>query len=304
MTQAGFGILERIDGPLPIPPKYGLLQAGEVPAAGVTLWPPDLDGEGVERWMNGVELYPYPDGLGDVHDPCAGTTAAAHLKGFGNDSPTKPQFGAMTVWFAESCTASHVWNQEEYKARASLVMSVVEGATIAKEFLLGTRLPLNPHLTDGNGTFPNLDVATSVALGIAMMEAEIAKSGRLGLIHVSPQVATIAREHFAVDNKTGVIRTINGNVVIPDFGYVDTGHPATHAAATGTKEWIYATGPIDIRRTEMFMLPEKVSEALDRGTTGTATNSRTNNITYRAERYYLVDWDQVVQSSVLVDKAL
>lgn len=315
-TQPGYGPLLAIDGPPPIPPVYGLLQAGAAPAAGVRIIIDTETGPieeavaralasieglkaGRERWINGVEVYPYPPDLGDVFDKCA-PGSIQQPKGFGTDLK-HPQFGAMTVWLAETCTVSRVPSQEQYKARAVAALEAVQGAAVAWELMSGTRMPLNPHLADGNGTFPNGDTATGVAYGIALLEGEIAKSGRQGLIHCSPQVATIARERFAIDNKTGVLRTINGIVVIPDFGYVNGASPPLHAKATGTKEWIYATGPIDVRRTETFVLPENVEEAVDRGTGG-ATNSRPNSITYRAERYYLADWDTEVQAAVLVDR--
>ena len=56
-----------------------------------------------------------------------------------------------------------------------------------------------------------------------------------------------------------------------------------------------ATGPIDIRRGDVEVLPPVIRQTLDR---------RTNVITYRVERDYLVDWDTVLQAAVLVDRTL
>lgn len=295
----GFGPLARIDGPPPIAPPYGLLQAAAAPAAGVRIVD-DVDERGTERWMNGVEVYPYPPDLTDVHDPCAPGSVAAS-KGFGADLK-HPEFGALTLWLAETCTASHVPSQEEYRARVVAAFSAVESAGVAHELLSGARIPANPHLADGNGTFPNADTVTSAINGLALLEGEIAKSGKLGLIHCSPMVATVLAAGRVVDDKkTGVLRTINGIPVIPDFGYVIAGaSPTGHTHASGTKEWMYATGPIDVRRSELFTMPETVAEALDRGLG--ATNGNANAITYRAERYYLVDWDTEIQAAVLIDR--
>lgn len=312
--QVGFGPLERIDGPPPVRPLYGLLQAADVAAAGVRLvvdtepGPGDLGVApgildplaGTQRWLNGAEVYPYPPDLADVHDPCAqGTYSIA--KGFGA-ALKHPLFGAMTVHLDETCTTSRILTQEEFRARAVAALSAVESAGVAHELMFGTKMPLTPHFSDGNGTFPNGDTATSVMHGIAFLDDEIAKSGRLGLIHISPGVAVIARDRWAISEQGGLLRTVNGNVVIPDAGYRGSAQPATggHPAPTGTREWIYATGPIDIRRSEIFVLPENVSEAVDRGSG--ATNGTTNSITYRAERYYLADWDTHVQAAVLVDR--
>lgn len=301
MSAVGFGPLERIDGPPPIPPLYGLLPAAEAPAAGVRIVT-DVDDRGIARWMNGVEVYPYPPDTGAVFDPCAPGSNFVE-KDFGSDL-AHPQFGAMTVNLAETCTTSKVWDQDEFKARATLALSAVESGIIANELMTGTRMPAQPYLADGNGEFPNGDTATSPLDALALLEREIANSRRMGVIHCSPMMATVLLGRgFTLDAKSGVIRTINGIVVIPDFGYVDSATPVGHSAANGNRqEWAYATGPIDIRRTEMFTTPERVEQAIDRGTPNSASNARPNSITYRAERYYLVDWDTEVQAAVLVDR--
>lgn len=287
----GYGPLYRIDGPPPVPPKYGLLQAASSESVRII---PDVDSGGIDRWGNGVEVYPYPDDLADTFDQCA-TGSNIHSKSKGTDVP-RPQFSAMTVYLAESCTSYKIWDQAEFKARAVTTLAAVEGAAIEKELMTGTNLPVNPHLSDGNGTFPWGNTATTVANGLAVLEIEIAKSGRAGLIHASPAVVSAASREYMVfnDPKSNVLRTVNGTVVIPGQGYADGSHPlGGHPGAGVAQDWIYATGPIDIRRSEIFVIPDDVSAALDRAT---------NEIVYRAERYVLVDWDTVVQAAVLVDR--
>jgi hypothetical protein len=309
MSNVAYGVPWRIDGPAPVEQSFGLLQAGvSSNEPGVTLIGPDVDADGVERWGNGVSLYPYPPDLGDVYDACApgsfGTT-----KGFG-DTLGNPWFGAMTVWLAETCTSPRVaWagdgGQQAFKARAQVALGAVEGAAIAYEFMTGLRMPSNPHLCDGLGTV--YSTPTSVVNGIALLENYIAAtSGKLGIIHCTPGAASVMGT-FRIDNKAGYIRTINGTIVIPDFGYAaaladGNAYPAGYAAPTGSQEWMFATGPINIRRSELLTYPDNVIEALDRGTPGSATNNNPNSITYRAERYYAVTADFVVQAAVLVDR--
>jgi hypothetical protein len=300
VTQVGFGPLERIDGPLPLAPLYGLLPAAEAPAAGVRIIP-DVDDNGIERWLNGAEVYPYPPDDAQIFDACAPGGSSAGVKVDGGDL-LHPQYGAITVYLAESCKSFKVWNQQEFIARAMAAFVAVEGAALGRHFMTGEGLPLNPHLADGGATILNSGAATNAANALALLEKAIAETGRQGLIHASPQFASALRERFAVDNKTGVIRTINGTVVIPDFGYADGSTPQGQAAPTGTQEWIYATGPVDIRRTEAFVKPDTVQQALDRGTTGSATLGRPNVYTYRVERYYLVDWDTELHAAVLSDR--
>lgn len=303
--QIGFGPLHRIDGPPPLAPIYGLLATATAPAQGVRIVP-DADERGIERWMNGVEVYPYPPDQGSVFDTCAGSGPVP--KGFGDDLE-HPQFGAFTAYVAQTCTTYKVWNQDEFKARAVLALTAIESSIVAREFKTGTVLTANPHLGDGTGTFPNGDVATSFWDGMALLEDAIADTGRMGLIHCSPGLLTAAAAKYGWnywhDVKGGVIRMISGTPVVPDQGYKGGGAPIGHAAPVGGQEWIYATGPVDIRRTEVFVTPENVSQALERGTGGAEnTPARPNSITYRAERYYLIDWDTELHAAVLVDRCL
>jgi hypothetical protein len=298
------GLNERIDGPPPITPVYGLLQAAQAPAAGVRIVP-DVDERGIERWMNGVSVYPYPPDQGDIYDPCA-SGSPAPTKGFG-ETLAQPEFGAMTAYIAETCTVFSVPDQEAYKARATAVLMAVESSIIAREFKNGLQMPGNPHLADGNGIFPNGDAVTDFPNAIAYLEAAIAATGRAGLIHCSPELLSSSAARFGWnywnDPKGQVIRMISGTVIIPDAGYSGGGAPTGHAEPDIGQEWIYATGPIDIRRTEPFVMPPLVAQAVDRGTGG-ATNGLPNSITYRAERYYMVDWDTELQAAVLVDRCI
>lgn len=302
MSTIGYGPTWRIDGPRPLPPLYGLLQAADAPAAGVTVVP-DADPEGIERWINGVSVYPYPPGPAHPWDACAVGTYAIE-KDTGEDLEN-PLFSAMVVYLAERCTTVRIPDQQAFKARALLALNAVQSAAIAKEFMGGHVMPANPHLADGNGTFPLGNTATSPLNALSLLEGEIANSGKLGLIHMTPAAATVCRAQLALDDRTGVLRTINGNVVIPDSGYwqalVDGVHPDGKAGPGTNQEWMFATGPIEIRQSDMFTIPDKVSEAVDRGTGG-ADTSTPNSIVYRAERYFVVDWDTQVQSAVLADR--
>ena len=47
-------------------------------------------------------------------------------------------------------------------------------------------------------------------------------------------------------------------------GYIGVSKPALGAAPGTNQEWVYATGPIDVRRSEIFTAPDTRAEALDR----------------------------------------
>jgi hypothetical protein len=258
---------------------------------------PDTDG-GIERWINGVAVVPYPTDGGFSYDAstlCPDVASTPDIKEDGAQIPL-PEFSPITVYEPITCTTVQVGDQAAFRARAVTTMAAVEGRVVENELLTGSASGLvNPFLADGNGTFPNLDVATTAVEGLGLLEDEIAASGRQGLIHASPAMA--ARLHFnqVVELQNGVWRTVNGTVLIPGQGYAGGASPAGHAAATGTEEWMYASGPVDVRRSDVFTVPEDVSQAVDR---------ELNIVTYRAERYYLADWDTAVQAAVLVDRCL
>lgn len=331
----------RVDGPLPIPPVHGLVPAAASDAAGVrivvdtTIGPvddstigqdgslepglyrkadgsiwlrvpsapdeqvyvPDLAGR--ERWLNGVAVYPYPEDAPSVWDACA---AHPVQKSFGSNA-TPPEFNTLTVVQSITCTSQQVPDEAAFRARAVVAIAAKESFAVAREFMSGATLSSQPYLADGMGTFPNGNVATRPNHALQILEAAIGLTGSLGVIHCSPMMATaLLGTGFVIQDKTGVIRTINGNVVIPDGGYVGVSTPVGHPTPGPTEEWAYATGPVDLRRSDIFTTPDTRTEALDRGTSSGATNGRPNTFTYRAERYYSAVWDVVLQAAVLVDR--
>lgn len=318
MTAVGFGPLQRIDGPPPLAPLYGLLQAAT--ARSVRVIGDEVDAAGIERWLNGAQVYPFPPSQPDAFDTCA-SGSSSQEKNFG-DELELPIFAAFTAYLAETCSAFRVWSHDEFKARASSALAAVEGM-IVEAVLMGTvdRLLENPHLADGNGNFPRGDDGLGVVEAFGILDSEIARSAKQGLIHVSPRclAAAFGARAVVMDDQAKVWRSANGNVVVPGTGYQqpsdsdwvsqeptkwELGPPAPAGtgftdADSGT-EWMYASGPVDVRRTQSFTTPDDVSQAVERGTGGASTG-RPNSVNYRAERYYLVDWDTVVQSAVRVE---
>lgn len=301
----GCGPLVTVDGPPPFPPRYGLLQAAAAAVAGVRLVPNDA---GPERWLNGVEMLPYPQHAGAVHSPY-NEGSPTNEKEVGDPVDDAPQFWPVTVYVADRCNAYAVGNDAAYRDRIMLQLAAVESARVARSLLTGDGFPAgSPRLSDGGGTFPNNDFAVSLPRALSMLEGEIAASGRGGVIHMSPIALTLlAGQGHIIEpdplNLRGsdVLRTKWGTLVIPDAGYVVGSTPTGHAAPSPSQEWLYATGPVDVRRTETFINPETVAEALDRGLGATAGN--TNTISYQAERHYLVAWDNTIQAAVLATLA-
>lgn len=299
-TTVGYGPLLPVDGPSPSPPKYGLLQATNNAGSQVTLVP-----EVQDKWGNGIDVWPYPAGEVAAFNPAL-TGTSATPKGYGDTDLDRLVVAPFVVVFADICTVASMSaggqiGPERFRARQVAVLGAVEGAGVEKELLTGAAVPANQHLADGVGNFPMGNSPTSVLNGLALLEMEIARSGRKGVVHMSPQLATFLSANYILFDVDGLLQTVNGTTVIAGYGYVDGATPEGMSAPTGWEEWMYATGPIDIRRSTVFTVPDSLAEAIDRGTGG-ATEGRPNTFTYLVERYYLVNYDEVIKAAVLVDR--
>lgn len=282
-----FGPTVVIDGPAPSPPALTLMGS-----ARLVLTSDD-------RWINGVGVWPYPRDLPDVFDPCQPSSSAGHSKAAG--TPVTPEtWGAYNVLEAISCTTRSIGKPEEWMRRVQVALEAYEHWAVEREFWTGALKPDNPRIAQATGTNGgttvqlNASAATSIKNGIALLEQAIADAGGNGVIHMRPGVFSQMtyegpREVF-VDR--GVARTQLGTVVVPGVGYTGSAPDGTPPATT--VEWLYATGPVEVRRSEIVPLPASMTEATDR---------QQNTTTFRAERYVLVDFDQRIHAAVKVDRS-
>jgi hypothetical protein len=118
-----------------------------------------------------------------------------------------------------------------------------------------------------------------IATGLGLLEAQLANCyNGVGVIHV-PIVALPTLDAWGlVKATTGVLKTLNGNLVSVGAGYAGTS-PAGAAASVGTT-WLYATGAIMMRRGDVKIAPSR--ESIDR---------RNNTVEMIAERTYVLGWD-------------
>jgi hypothetical protein len=288
MSQVTLGPPRVLDGPAPVPPRYSLLTVATI-IEDLIVRP---DGQTVpdEHWMAGAQIYPYPSREdGAAHGPCATGTEREKLEG---GVLALPEFGAFTVYVAETCTARGIGDNEAFMNRAVVALNGLEAALVEHEFQSGTALPENPHLGDAD-----VDILTGSPLGpmeaLAQLENAIATTGKMGVVHTDPGTATAWAAEHVVEREGANLRAVaTGTPIVVGYGYVGTA-PLGESAPADTEGWAYATGPIHIRRSNIEMLPGSLAQALDR---------QNNVVTYRAERHYLVDWDTELQAAVLVDR--
>jgi hypothetical protein len=279
MSQVTLGPPRVLDGPAPIPPRYNLLTVA-------TIYD-DLD----LHWLAGAAVYPYPSlDDGGAHNPCSSGTYREKQEG---GTLSSPEFGAFTVYVAETCTARGIGNNEDFMNRAVVALQGLEPALVEHEFATGEAMPANPALADVS--LPNYQALGTLKSmeALARLENAIARTGKMGVIGTDPATAVAWAGQYLVEREGSTLRSVaTGTPIVVGYGYVDV-RPDGAAAPPATSGYAWATGPIQIRRTGIEMMPGTLAEALDR---------QTNVVTYRAERHYLVDWDTELLTSVLVDR--
>jgi hypothetical protein len=279
MSSATIGPPRVLDGPIPVPARYNLLTVA-------TIYD-DLD----YHYLAGGQIYPYPKlDDGDTHNPCATGTNREKIDG---GVTYLPEWGAYTAYVAETCTARGIGDDEAFRDRAVIGLTGLEAALVEREFATGVAMPANPYLADiSQPNYASLGTLKTVE-ALARLENAIAATGKMGVIHADPATATAWASACTVEREGAYLRAIaTGTPIVVGYGYVGA-KPDGQAAPPATAGWAWATGPIQIRRTGVEIVPGSLSAALDR---------QNNVVTYRAERHYLVDWDTELQAAVLVDR--
>jgi hypothetical protein len=303
MSPVGTGIL--LDAPLPQAPLFRLLDAA-------TIVPMGAD----EHFLNGIAVRSWP---------CWGAQTWEWCNHTGNKNTggvlANPSFVGFTAYVGETCNARGI-TPDEFRDRAATILNVIESYALEREMWTGATSGspgLAPAVPVPGGTdatlYPSASTAVGVVEGLAQLEAAIATTGRRGLIHVSPAMATAMRKWQLIERVTSTtppqLQTIVGSIVIPGTGYqevsgvlnIEPGSAATtpippvgHTLPTGTQEWAFATaGPIEVRRSNgLDLIPNDVAQALDRVN---------DTLTYYAERHYVLNWDACFKAAVKIDRA-
>lgn len=282
MSQVGYGVPVRLDGPLPQKRASTLLDVATL------IDDPD------EHWLNGALVLPYPSDAGHVSDPCASGSTRTKASG---TLPESKHFGAFTAYLPVKCTTRGVGADPQWfvdRARAALV--AVESTIAERVLATGEGMDAaQPHLTDGNLVEINSGAALGPTEALARLENAIADTGSDGVIHADPGTVTAWDAGGALQPPRGnVLQTANGTLIVSGAGYRNV-HPDGAGAPSATRAWAFATGPLQVRRTEIFILPGDYKQAIDRAV---------NDVEFLAERHMLVDWDGVLQAGVLVDRSL
>lgn len=266
-----------VDGPPPVERVHTLLT---VPGVVVPKEP---------HWESGLDLFGYPSDVPTFwEDKLAGTFRE---KDEGTDPP-QASFEPVVLYLPVSCTASGM-SVDEFEERAGRVLQVTQAYGVESALAGGIPGLSNPYLSDANMATPAGSTAVSARIAISYLEEALAATGRGGIIHVTPAVLDALQPVRVTDDPTVPLYTGAGTPIAVGAGYSGI-TPVGEAAPTTTKDWIYASGPVEVRIDDNVTLPE-IAEALDR---------QFNDVTYRAEKVVVVSWDTALQAGVQVDWAL
>jgi hypothetical protein len=224
-------------------------------------------------------------------DPCSSGTFRTKAEGTGWDLPV---FNAFTAYLPITCSTLTA-HSPGFEDRVQLAFAATESFAVAFEFSRGFANPLNPFLCDANLTILAGGAAVTPDVGLSHLEDAIGATGRMGMIHTTPAVGASLNGSggYGLDIRSGaLLTTANGTPVALDGGYIGAS-PSLHAALGTGEAWAFATGPVQIRRTgDIEIIPGDIREATDRSI---------NEVTFLAERDYLVTWDTSLQAGVLID---
>lgn len=292
MSQITGGIPFVVDGPRPEPPPYSLLATAEV------IDSPDLHGDGLassvladEHWQNGVQVWSYPPDLPEVWDGCG--SHGTFFKGTGDTIPL-PQFSAFSLYLPVTCSMRGIDPSDigAWQDRAMTALLATESYALEREISQGPIFPLNPHFTDAS---PNRQIlaggtVTSEKAALGYLVDAVGATGRQGLIHATPATVN-GFTQLDIYRERDKLYSSDGVPMVRGPGYQGATPTGQSAAATG-QAWAFATGPIKIIRGPVFGIPDKPSQALNRGN---------NQYSFFAERNFVVFWDTELQAAVLVD---
>ncbi len=152
----------------------------------------------------------------------------------------------------------------------------------------------NPYY--GDTGFVSLAQSVSPRVGLSYLENAIGeRTGRQTMLHATPGIVAAWGAGGGIKLINGVLRTTSGTPVVDGSGYIGA-HPLGGGGLPGptdTKEWAFATGPIEVR-----IEPEIRRRLVE------SVEQRTNCVVVRAERYILAEWDKALQVGVYIDWSL
>lgn len=185
-------------------------------------------------------------------------------------------------------------------ATSNVTVNATANQTIAVFTIAGRAGGSNRFLADANAHILTgvTDPTPIQALAYANEAIARANIGQ-GMIHVSAfflEIVAAGGYAFEKDAR-GRLRTPNGNIIVPGNGYDGVGPDGTGGSVEDgsndsghSHEWIYATDvPVIWRPPQPDIFPTTLREA---------TRMTKNEVTFRAQRAYVIAWSALLQTAI------
>lgn len=211
-----------------------------------------------DRWANGF-TYSDVEGCSTGYitskcDPQPGDRALPRLA-------TPPDWEPYVVGTGVECS-TFGWRAREWQAMARRALDAAAEFQISAELWTGAQ-----SQTEGLGNRFLADVSTvdiltesgavNLTHGLACLEQYLRDTlgGQRGMIHATAQTVTHWHGLDLIRFESGRLLTILGTIVVPGAGY--DGSTPDGAAASDDDVWAYATGMVEVRRSEPDISPQE-----------------------------------------------
>lgn len=181
-------------------------------------------------------------------------------------------------------------SSEEAFSIAKRRLAMREERAVEYTFWTGTTdggTTVNPSLAFGNDTCGSAPIdltpltgPVGVTASIAVLESALGDCAPgTGVIHANFGLASFLAASYLIYQSGDAWYTVTGQRLAIGAGYPGTG-PGNIPASPGAT-WVFATGPVVVFRSEVFLTPERYQDAV---------NLTLNNVTVYAEKVYAVGW--------------
>lgn len=266
--------MARVTAPPAAAPPHSLIRAARTGA--------QYDNE--PDWERGLAYAPETCGGYRALSDC---TAEEVDYGYGTGAPAAVEYRPWDLQVQDPCESVFGYAEDEVTARLRRFADALESFAIARELWAGdlTRaeaaanpdLDTNLHLTKDPTVLGAGPVSPRRGLGMLEQAAGEAFHGQQVYLHISRE----ARPFFPELVKVGqLIYTNLDNLVVADAGY--PGGPPDGVAPADNVAWIYATGPVIVRRSPLIVESAELAQVVD---------VRTNTIRRTAARRVAATFD-------------
>jgi len=223
------------------------------------------DGDADGNWVRGLAYVPETCGGYRAISDC---TAEEVDHGAGGDVPAQVDYRPWDLQVQDPCATTFGYSEEVVTDRLRRAADAIESYAIARELWEGE---LAQAEAAASGNDPNLYLAQDPTvigssavsprrgLGLLQQHAGDAFHGQQVFLHIAREALPM----FGPDLiKVGNLLYTNlDNVVVADAGY--TGTPPDGTSAAANVSWIYATGPVVVRRTPLVVDSANEAEIID-----------------------------------------